>query len=163
MTATAAIMAGLAAVSGAGAPILALKLSSSLLYMAVTGILLVMNKIQPSQLAEEQRNASRHFKRLREEIRTTLALNTLTLKIVFSAYKVVANKHTWKSMDEQKWDFRVRESINFRHGYKQQFQQSVSTRYGESETPMALISSAQVFPFGADMESEDEEGGEDDD
>ncbi|CAB4277984.1 unnamed protein product [Prunus armeniaca] len=104
MTATAAIMAGLAAVSGAGAPILALKLSSSLLYMAVTGILLVMNKIQPSQLAEEQRNASRHFKRLNEEIRTTLALNTRTLKIVFSAYKVVANKHTWKSMDEQKWD-----------------------------------------------------------
>ncbi|CAB4277985.1 unnamed protein product [Prunus armeniaca] len=33
----------------------------------------------------------------------------------------------------------------------------------KSETPMALISSAQVFPFGADMESEDEEGGEDDD
>ncbi|BFG29621.1 hypothetical protein CerSpe_158950 [Prunus speciosa] len=28
---------------------------------------------------------------------------------------------------------------------------------------MALISSAQVFPFGPDMESEDEEGGEYDD
>ncbi|BFG29624.1 hypothetical protein CerSpe_158980 [Prunus speciosa] len=79
MTATAAIMAGLAAVSGSGgAPILALKLSSSLLYMAVTGILLVMNKIQPSQLAEEQRNASRLFKRLREEIKTTLAIKTPT-------------------------------------------------------------------------------------
>ncbi|CAL9015076.1 unnamed protein product [Prunus brigantina] len=35
--------------------------------------------------------------------------------------------------------------------------------YTESETPMAPISSAQVFPFGADIESEDDEAGEDDD
>ncbi|KAL6283989.1 hypothetical protein ACE6H2_014918 [Prunus campanulata] len=35
------------------APILALKLSSSYLYMDVSGNLLVMNKIKPSQLAEE--------------------------------------------------------------------------------------------------------------
>ncbi|KAM5585524.1 hypothetical protein ABKV19_004752 [Rosa sericea] len=74
MTATAAIMAGLASVSGSGPSILSLKISSSLLYMAVTGIVLVMNKIQPSQLAEEQRNASRLFKKLHEEIKTTLAL-----------------------------------------------------------------------------------------
>ncbi|BFG29619.1 hypothetical protein CerSpe_158930 [Prunus speciosa] len=111
-------MAGLAAVSGAGAPILAFKLSSSLLYMAVTGILLVMNKIQPFQLAEEQRNASRLFKRLHEEIKTTLALNTPTLKIVSSAYKVVANKHTWKSMDKQKWDCKEDDSKNKRRRKK---------------------------------------------
>ncbi|KAK9938577.1 hypothetical protein M0R45_015306 [Rubus argutus] len=76
MTATAAIMAGLACVTGSGPSILSLKISSSLLYMAVTGIVLVMNKIQPSQLAEEQRNASRLFKKLHEEIKTTLALKS---------------------------------------------------------------------------------------
>ncbi|KAL4618960.1 hypothetical protein ACB092_06G048700 [Castanea dentata] len=81
MTVTAATMAGLVAVSGVGvaAPVvLALKLSSSLFYMAVTGILLVMNKIQPSQLAEEQRNASRLFKQLHEDIKMTLALQNPT-------------------------------------------------------------------------------------
>lgn len=78
MTVAAATMAGLGAISGVGASLLALKLSSSLLYMAATGILLVMNKIQPSQLAEEQRNASRLFKQLYEEIRTTLALRNPT-------------------------------------------------------------------------------------
>jgi hypothetical protein len=35
----------------AGAPLLALKLSSTLLFSAATGMLLIMNKIQPSQLA----------------------------------------------------------------------------------------------------------------
>ncbi|KAE8125522.1 hypothetical protein FH972_020317 [Carpinus fangiana] len=75
MTFTAATMAGLAAVSGViGAPVLALTLSASLLYMAATGILLVMNKIQPSQLAEEQRNAARLFKQLHEDIKITLAV-----------------------------------------------------------------------------------------
>uniref|UniRef100_A0A2N9GJL2 F-box protein n=1 Tax=Fagus sylvatica TaxID=28930 RepID=A0A2N9GJL2_FAGSY len=77
MTVTAATMAALVAISGVGvnAPaILALKLSSTLLYMAVTGISLVMNKIQPSQLAEEQRNATRLFKQLHEDIQITLAL-----------------------------------------------------------------------------------------
>ncbi|GMY31206.1 putative f-box protein [Fagus crenata] len=66
-----------AAISGVGvkAPaILPLKLSSTLLYMAVTGITLVMNKIQPSQLAEEKRNAARLFKQLHEDIQITLAL-----------------------------------------------------------------------------------------
>ncbi|GMN22490.1 hypothetical protein TIFTF001_051213 [Ficus carica] len=74
ITATAAIMAALAAVKGVGETLLVLKLSSTVLYMAATGILVVMNKIQPSQLAEEQRNASRLFKQLYEEIRTTLSL-----------------------------------------------------------------------------------------
>uniref|UniRef100_A0A5B7CBY3 F-box protein n=1 Tax=Davidia involucrata TaxID=16924 RepID=A0A5B7CBY3_DAVIN len=75
MTVTAAMMAGLAAVSGGvGAPLLALKLSSTLLYASVTGVLMVMNRIQPSQLAEEQRNASRLFKQLHEQIKSTIAL-----------------------------------------------------------------------------------------
>jgi hypothetical protein len=59
ITLTAATMAGIAAIGGVGLPPLALKLSSTLLYSAATGMLLIMNKIQPSQLAEEQRNATR--------------------------------------------------------------------------------------------------------
>ncbi|KAB2605997.1 F-box protein [Pyrus ussuriensis x Pyrus communis] len=78
MTATAAIMAGFASAAVSGASILPLKPSAGLLYISVTGILLVMNKIQPSQLAEEQRNASRLFKRLHQEIKTTLFLKTPT-------------------------------------------------------------------------------------
>ncbi|CAN6691407.1 unnamed protein product [Malus baccata var. baccata] len=89
MTATAAIMAGLASAAGSGASILPLKLSAGLLYISVTGILLVMNKIQPSQLAEEQRNASRLFKRLHQEIKTTLFLKTPTSKDVKLAMEKV--------------------------------------------------------------------------
>ncbi|KAG5516446.1 hypothetical protein RHGRI_037232 [Rhododendron griersonianum] len=71
ITLTASVMTGVAAMGAGGAPLVALKLSSTLLYLAATGMLLVMNKIQPSQLAEEQRNAARWFKQLYEEIRTT--------------------------------------------------------------------------------------------
>ncbi|KAL9392809.1 hypothetical protein Peur_016729 [Populus x canadensis] len=71
---TAATMAGVSA----GAPLLALKLSSTLLFSAATGMLLIMNKIQPSQLAEEQRNATRLFKQLYRQIQTTLALRDPT-------------------------------------------------------------------------------------
>ncbi|XP_004486171.1 probable F-box protein At4g22030 [Cicer arietinum] len=74
ITLTASAMAGIAAVSGPGAPLLALKLSSALLFSASTGMLIIMNKIQPSQLAEEQRNATRLFKSLESHIETTLAL-----------------------------------------------------------------------------------------
>ncbi|KAE8686381.1 putative F-box protein [Hibiscus syriacus] len=75
MTLTGATMAGLAAtVAAEGAPFTALKLSSVVLYVAATGLLLVMNKIQPSQLAEEQRNASRLFKQLYFQIQTTLSV-----------------------------------------------------------------------------------------
>ncbi|KAF8414109.1 hypothetical protein HHK36_002108 [Tetracentron sinense] len=78
ITVAAATMASIAASGGMGAPLVALKLSSTLLYSAATGMLLVMNKIQPSQLAEEQRNASRLFKQLHGKIQTTLALRTPT-------------------------------------------------------------------------------------
>ncbi|KEH36896.1 F-box plant-like protein, putative [Medicago truncatula] len=62
ITLTAKTMSGVAAVtSGEVAPLLALKLSSALLFSAANGLLLIMNKIQPSQLTEEQRNATRLF------------------------------------------------------------------------------------------------------
>ncbi|XP_058728121.1 probable F-box protein At4g22030 [Vicia villosa] len=79
ITLTATTMSGVAAVtSGEGAPLLALKLSSALLFSAATGLLLIMNKIQPSQLTEEQRNATRLFKQLRTQIQTTIAIGNPT-------------------------------------------------------------------------------------
>ncbi|KAL2603384.1 hypothetical protein GLYMA_09G006700v4 [Glycine max] len=79
ITLTATTMSGLAAACpGSGAPPLSLKLSSTLLFCAATGLLLVMNKIQPSQLAEEQRNATRLFKCLNTKIETTIALRNPT-------------------------------------------------------------------------------------
>ncbi|XP_042487769.1 probable F-box protein At4g22030 [Macadamia integrifolia] len=92
ITLTAATMVGLTATTcGTGAPLLALKLSSILLYSAATGMLVVMNKIQPSQLAEEQRNAARLFKQLQREIQTTLAIGTPTERDVKDAMdKVLA-------------------------------------------------------------------------
>ncbi|RVW99652.1 putative F-box protein [Vitis vinifera] len=84
-------MAGLASLSGGGATLLALKLSSTLLYTAATGILMVMNKIQPSQLAEEQRNAARLFKNLHQQIKTVVAVGSPSLNDVNAAMdKVLA-------------------------------------------------------------------------
>ncbi|XP_031274936.1 probable F-box protein At4g22030 [Pistacia vera] len=54
--------------------LLALKLSSTLLFSAAAGMMVMVNKIQPSQLAEEQRNATRLFKKIQREIQTVLAL-----------------------------------------------------------------------------------------
>ncbi|RHN72533.1 putative petal formation-expressed [Medicago truncatula] len=57
ITLTATTMSGLAATvptTCSDSSLLALKLSSALLFSAATGLLLIMNKIQPSQLAEEQ-------------------------------------------------------------------------------------------------------------
>ncbi|KAJ9169142.1 hypothetical protein P3X46_020604 [Hevea brasiliensis] len=78
ITLTATTMAGIAATGGAGAPLLALKLSSTLLFTAATGMLFIMNKIQPSQLAEEQRNATKLFRQLQRQIQTILALHDPT-------------------------------------------------------------------------------------
>ncbi|XVF87766.1 hypothetical protein PTKIN_Ptkin18bG0147000 [Pterospermum kingtungense] len=76
MALAAATMAGLASstTAAAGASLVALKLSSTMLYVAATGLLVVMNKIQPSQLAEEQRNATRLFKQIHGQIQTTLSV-----------------------------------------------------------------------------------------
>jgi len=48
-----------------------------------------MNKIQPSQLTEEQRNASRLFRNLQSEIETTIALGNPTEEDVKGAMKRV--------------------------------------------------------------------------
>ncbi|KZV37184.1 putative F-box protein [Dorcoceras hygrometricum] len=77
ITLVAAMMAGIAAIS-AGAPAVALKLSSTALYVAATGMLSIVNKIQPSQLAEEQRNASRLFKQLQNQIQTMICVGNPT-------------------------------------------------------------------------------------
>ncbi|XP_058083219.1 probable F-box protein At4g22030 [Magnolia sinica] len=78
ITLTATTMAGLSAISTGTAPGMALKVSSTILYSAATGLLLLVNKIQPSQLAEEQRNATRLFRQLYTLIQTTLALRKPT-------------------------------------------------------------------------------------
>ncbi|CAN4083765.1 unnamed protein product [Withania somnifera] len=72
ITLAAATMAGIAASSGD--PVLGLKMSSTMMYLAATGMLSIMNQIQPSQLAEEQRNATRLFQYLYNEIETTLSI-----------------------------------------------------------------------------------------
>ncbi|KAJ0692236.1 putative petal formation-expressed [Helianthus annuus] len=93
ITLSAATMAGIASAitSVPGAPLETLKLSSSFLYLAATGMLVIMNKIQPSQLAEEQRNAARLFKQLESEIKTKIAISQPTLNDVNDAMdKVLA-------------------------------------------------------------------------
>ncbi|KAE8696737.1 Peroxisomal membrane 22 kDa (Mpv17/PMP22) family protein isoform 1 [Hibiscus syriacus] len=55
ITLTAATMAGFMATGDHGASDLGLKLASTLMFFAATGMLVLMNKIQPSQLVEEQR------------------------------------------------------------------------------------------------------------
>ncbi|PNX81043.1 hypothetical protein L195_g037058 [Trifolium pratense] len=90
ITLTATTLTGVAAASGAiGAPLLALKLSSTLLFSAATFMLLIMNKIQPSQLAEEQRNATRLYKQLRTQIKTKITLGNLTEQDVESSIEKV--------------------------------------------------------------------------
>ncbi|GJS90027.1 probable F-box protein [Tanacetum coccineum] len=71
------------------APLEALKLSSTFLYLAATGMLIIMNKIQPSQRTEEQRNASRLFKQLETEIKTKIATGNPTLSYVNEAMNKV--------------------------------------------------------------------------
>ncbi|KAL0012310.1 hypothetical protein SO802_007418 [Lithocarpus litseifolius] len=78
ITLTAATMAGLATTGGTGPSLVALKVSSTLLYLAASVMLVVMNKIQPSQLGEEQRNAARLFKQLYREMQTTISLYKVT-------------------------------------------------------------------------------------
>ncbi|CAL5183923.1 unnamed protein product [Lathyrus oleraceus] len=89
ITLTASAMAAIAAISSSDAPLLALKLSSALLFSASTGMLVIMNKIQPSQLAEEQRNATRLFKELKSHIETTIALGNPTEKYIKDTIKKV--------------------------------------------------------------------------
>jgi hypothetical protein len=90
ITLTATTLTGVAAASGAiDAPLLALKLSSTLLFSAATFMLLIMNKIQPSQLAEEQRNATRLYKQLLTQIQTKITLGNFTEQDVESSIEKV--------------------------------------------------------------------------
>ncbi|KAJ1405568.1 Petal formation-expressed [Sesbania bispinosa] len=90
ITLSATAMSGIAATTtGDTAPLLALKLSSTLLFSAATGMLLIMNKIQPSQLAEEQRIATRLFKQLQAQIQTKISLGNPTEEDVKSSMEKV--------------------------------------------------------------------------
>nr|XP_043620394.1 probable F-box protein At4g22030 [Erigeron canadensis] len=93
ITLSAATMAAIATTTLPAASLEALKLSSTFLYLAATGMLVIMNKIQPSQLAEEQRNAARLFKQLEAEIKTKMASigvrNRLSITDVNEAMKKV--------------------------------------------------------------------------
>lgn len=76
ITLTAALMAGIASVNGHGVDsVTAVKIASTVLLTSATGLAALMSKIQPSQLAEEQRNATRLFKKLRVEIESFLREN----------------------------------------------------------------------------------------
>ncbi|CAN4078376.1 unnamed protein product [Withania somnifera] len=75
ITLAAATMAGIVASTAVGDDaILGLKVSSTMMYLTATGMLAIINKIQPSQLAEEQRNAARLFQDLHNQIETTLSI-----------------------------------------------------------------------------------------
>ena len=89
ITLTATTMAGVTATGGAGVSLLALKLGSTLLFSAATGMLVLMNKIQPSQLVEEQRNATRLFKQLQNQIQTLLAVGSPSKEDVKDAMEKV--------------------------------------------------------------------------
>ncbi|XP_023001647.1 probable F-box protein At4g22030 [Cucurbita maxima] len=89
ITLGAATMVGLAAAATTGAPIMALKISSTLLYLAATGMSVVMNKLQPSQLAEEQRNAARLLKQLHCQLQSKLSLGDLNNNQVDEAMEKV--------------------------------------------------------------------------
>ncbi|KAG0454682.1 hypothetical protein HPP92_023974 [Vanilla planifolia] len=76
ITLTASLMSGLACAPVEEPTSLAFKLSAVVLFTAATGMMLLVNKIQPSQLAEEQRNASRLFKQLEKSVHTSVALRS---------------------------------------------------------------------------------------
>ncbi|KAL4186404.1 hypothetical protein AMTRI_Chr09g33710 [Amborella trichopoda] len=75
ITLAAATMAALSSFPSTDVSHLSLTLSSTFLYSAATAMVCVMSKIQPSQLAEEQRNAARLFKSLHLHINSTRDLH----------------------------------------------------------------------------------------
>ncbi|KAL1201751.1 putative F-box protein [Cardamine amara subsp. amara] len=73
ITLTAALMAGIASMNAVGGnSISAVNIASTVLLASATGVVALMNKIQPSQLVEEQRNAVRLLKQLRNRIEMIL-------------------------------------------------------------------------------------------
>lgn len=83
---TATIMAELVGVGGAAKPAFMLKCSSAFIFSAATAMLLVVNKIRPSQLVEEQRKATRLLKKLCEEIETMLAIRYSLTELVVTIW-----------------------------------------------------------------------------
>ncbi|KDP20723.1 hypothetical protein JCGZ_21194 [Jatropha curcas] len=83
LTLAAATMCGFAATNTV------FKVSSIILYVAATGFLAIMNTIQPSQLAEEQRNAARLFKQLHAQIHTMISIGSPTMDDVNEAMEKV--------------------------------------------------------------------------
>ncbi|KAG6405824.1 hypothetical protein SASPL_133418 [Salvia splendens] len=77
LTLAAATMAGIASMSKGDAT--AVALSSTAMYVAATGMLSIVNKIQPPQLAVEQRNATRLFKQLHNQIQIILSIGNPNL------------------------------------------------------------------------------------
>ncbi|XP_057960800.1 probable F-box protein At4g22030 [Malania oleifera] len=93
MILTASTMAGLSSTGIFSSPFVAFKVSSTLLFAAATGMFMLMNKIQPSQLAEEQRNATRLFRQLQTQIETKLAFgidNPTQMEVNETMEKVLA-------------------------------------------------------------------------
>ncbi|PPS19995.1 hypothetical protein GOBAR_AA00550 [Gossypium barbadense] len=74
MILTGATMAGVTASHGVS--VLGLKLGSILLFSAATATLVIMNKIQPSQLVEEQRKATKLFKQLGSQVQTLITVGS---------------------------------------------------------------------------------------
>ncbi|KAB2025934.1 hypothetical protein ES319_D06G184000v1 [Gossypium barbadense] len=75
MILTAATMAGVTATSH-GVSVLGLKLGSILLFSGATATLVIMNKIQPSKLVEEQRKATKLFKQLGSQVQTLITVGS---------------------------------------------------------------------------------------
>ncbi|XP_065017784.1 probable F-box protein At4g22030 [Musa acuminata AAA Group] len=87
------LLAGISSIPvGEATPqLLPLKVASVLLFSTATGMMLVVNKVQPSQLAEEQRKATWMWKQLERSIQDTLALRAPTeLDVMDAMNKVLA-------------------------------------------------------------------------
>ena len=88
ITLSATLMAGISSIPIESTP---LSVSSTILFAAATGMMLLINKIQPSQLAEEQRKATQLYKQLERSIQTTIALGAPTeLDVEEAMEKVLA-------------------------------------------------------------------------
>ncbi|KAI5656751.1 hypothetical protein M9H77_25544 [Catharanthus roseus] len=91
ITLTAATISAIAATNFGTSDVGSLKICSTLLYLAATGMLIIMNKIQPSQLVEEQRNATRLFKNLQNQIQKIITIgNPTNLDVEEAMEKVLA-------------------------------------------------------------------------
>jgi hypothetical protein len=70
----------MAALAPAAPNVVALKASAGVLLATAAVTMAAVNKIQPSQLAEEQRNATRLWRELEREVRAAIALGAPTTK-----------------------------------------------------------------------------------